>query len=77
MPWRKPKGAWEYDVMPGYKGNMTDIMAAIGLVQLERYPQMLIKRQIYRRTHNRVLPNYLCKFVRSAELTLRVVTISI
>ncbi|HHX36378.1 MAG TPA: capsular biosynthesis protein, partial [Clostridiaceae bacterium] len=39
-------GAWEYDiVLPGFKGNMTDIMAAIGLVQLERYPQLLIKRR--------------------------------
>ena len=48
------KGAWEYDiVMPGYKGNMTDIMAAIGLVQLERYPQMLIKRQHIAELYNR------------------------
>ena len=77
-PGETQKGAWEYDiVMPGYKGNMTDIMAAIGLVQLERYPQMLIKRQHIAELYNRALPNYLCKFVRSAELTLRVVTISI
>ena len=35
-------GAWEYDiVMPAYKCNMTDINAAIGLVQLKRYPEML------------------------------------
>jgi len=35
-------GAWEYDiVLPAYKCNMTDIMAAIGLVQLERYDEML------------------------------------
>ncbi len=39
-------GAWEYDIIgPWYKCNMTDIMAAIGLVQLERYPQMLERRQ--------------------------------
>jgi dTDP-4-amino-4,6-dideoxygalactose transaminase len=39
-------GAWEYDVIgPWYKCNMTDIMAAIGLAQLERYPEMLKKRQ--------------------------------
>ena len=32
------KGAWRYDVLfPGYKCNMTDIQAAIGLVELERY----------------------------------------
>ena len=35
-------GAWEYDiVMPAYKCNMTDINAAIGLIQLKRYQKML------------------------------------
>ena len=39
-------GGWEYDVLgPWYKFNMTDIMAAIGLAQLERYPQMLERRR--------------------------------
>ena len=39
-------GAWEYDIVsPGYKWNMTDIMAAIGLKQLERYPAILKKRR--------------------------------
>lgn len=39
-------GAWEYDIIgPWYKCNMTDIMAALGLVQFERYPEMLRKRQ--------------------------------
>ncbi len=39
-------GAWEYDIIgPWYKCNMTDIMAAIGLVQMERYPAMLKRRQ--------------------------------
>jgi len=39
-------GAWEYDIVaPWYKCNMTDIMAAIGLVQLKRYPAMLAKRR--------------------------------
>ncbi len=38
-------GAWEYDIaFPGYKCNMTDIQAAIGLAQLERYPQLLKRR---------------------------------
>ena len=36
--------AWEYDIIgPWYKCNMTDIMAALGLVQFERYPEMLEK----------------------------------
>ena len=39
-------GAWEYDIIgPWYKCNMTDIMAAIGLRQLDRYPQMLERRK--------------------------------
>lgn len=39
-------GAWEYDIVaPYYKCNMTDVMAAIGLVQLERYPQLLQRRR--------------------------------
>ena len=39
-------GSWEYDIVgPWYKCNMTDIMAAIGLKQLERYPAMLERRQ--------------------------------
>lgn len=39
-------GAWEYDIVaPFYKCNMTDIMAAIGLVQFNRYPGMLERRR--------------------------------
>ncbi|MBR3741860.1 MAG: DegT/DnrJ/EryC1/StrS family aminotransferase [Clostridia bacterium] len=38
-------GAWEYDIIgPWYKCNMTDIMAAIGLRQLDRYPTLLNRR---------------------------------
>ena len=38
-------GAWEYDIIgPWYKCNMTDIMAAIGLRQLDRYPNLLQRR---------------------------------
>ncbi|MBR3053412.1 MAG: DegT/DnrJ/EryC1/StrS aminotransferase family protein [Firmicutes bacterium] len=39
-------GSWEYDIVyPAYKCNMTDIMAAIGLAQLERYPDLLARRR--------------------------------
>ena len=39
-------GAWEYDIVgPWYKCNMTDIMAAIGLKQLDRYPSLLNRRK--------------------------------
>lgn len=38
-------GAWEYDIIgPWYKCNMTDIMAAIGLRQLDRYLGLLERR---------------------------------
>lgn len=39
-------GAWEYDIkMCGQKCNMTDIMAAIGLAQMKRYPALLSRRR--------------------------------
>lgn len=39
-------GAWEYDVVgTWYKCNMTDVVAAIGLKQFERYPQLLARRK--------------------------------
>ena len=39
-------GSWEYDIVgPWYKCNMTDIMAAIGLVQMKRYPTLLARRR--------------------------------
>ena len=39
-------GAWEYDIVyPAYKCNMTDIMSAIGLAQLDRYNDLLARRQ--------------------------------
>ena len=39
-------GSWEYDiVIPGYKCNLTDIAASIGLVQLDRYPKLLERRE--------------------------------
>lgn len=39
-------GAWEYDIVgPWYKCNMTDIMASIGLRQLDRYPDLIKRRE--------------------------------
>lgn len=39
-------GAWEYDIIgPWYKCNMTDVAAAIGLKQFERYDEMLKRRK--------------------------------
>lgn len=39
-------GSWEYDIQGAwYKCNMTDIMAAIGLCQMDRYPKLLARRR--------------------------------
>jgi dTDP-4-amino-4,6-dideoxygalactose transaminase len=39
-------GAWEYDIIyPAYKCNMTDLMASIGLVQFQRYSEILERRK--------------------------------
>ena len=49
-------GAWEYDIIaPNYKCNMTDIMAAIGLAQLKRYPEMLRRRRLIIERYNDAL----------------------
>jgi dTDP-4-amino-4,6-dideoxygalactose transaminase len=43
---KSQKGAWEYDIVyPGYKCNMTDVLAAIGLAQLRRYDSLLARRK--------------------------------
>lgn len=51
-------GAWEYDIVaPNYKCNMTDIMAAIGLMQFKRYPGMLARRREIIERYNEGLKN--------------------
>ena len=52
-------GSWEYDiVIPGYKCNLTDIGASIGLVQLDRYPKLLERRD-----------NIICQYNKGFEGT--------
>lgn len=49
-------GAWEYDIVaPDYKCNMTDIAAAIGLVQLRRYAEILKRRRDIIGRYNKAL----------------------
>ena len=46
------KGAWRYDVLvSGFKGNMTDIQASIGLVELRRYEEdtLVYRKHIFNR----------------------------
>ena len=51
-------GAWEYDIVaPNYKCNMTDIMAAIGLMQMKRYSGMLARRREIIERYNEGLKN--------------------
>lgn len=72
-------GAWEYDVEGlWYKCNMTDIMGAIGLAQLERYPELLKKRQMIIEKYDaafkplgiEVLPHYTEEHLSSGHLYL-------
>ncbi len=51
------KGGWRYDIVePGYKCNMMDIQAAIGLVELERYDsENLVRRKQIVNQYNAVL----------------------
>jgi len=72
-------GAWEYDIVgPWYKCNMTDIMAALGLVQMKRYPSLLARRrEIIERYDDalkphgvEVLPHYTDEHISSGHLYL-------
>ncbi len=60
-------GAWEYDIVgPWYKCNMTDIAAAIGLKQLEKYPLLLERRKEIIGKYNEMCDSlgiaYLCHY---------------
>ena len=70
-------GAWEYDIVgTWYKCNMTDVVAAIGLAQMKRYPGLLTRRkQIIARYDSafkplgvEVLPHYSEDYVSSGHL---------
>ncbi len=70
-------GAWEYDIVGTfYKCNMTDVAAALGLRQLERYPTMLARRRAIIERYDeafkplgiQVLPHYTADFQSSGHL---------
>lgn len=72
-------GAWEYDIIgPWYKANMTDVAAAMGLAQMERYPAMLDRRQEIIKTYDaafhplgiQTLPHFGDQHVSSGHLYL-------
>ena len=75
-------GSWEYDIVgPWYKCNMTDIMAAIGLVQMKRYPTLLTRRRNIIEQYNaafqpigiEVLNHYTPKYISSGHLYLTLI----
>lgn len=72
-------GAWEYDIVgPWYKCNMTDVVAAIGLVQMKRYPTLLVRRREIIERFNKafqaigveVLAHYTDEYLSSGHLYL-------
>jgi dTDP-4-amino-4,6-dideoxygalactose transaminase len=51
-------GSWFYEILyPGYKYNMTDIQAALGLCQLKKLEKMQQIRENYARTYNSAFEN--------------------
>ena len=57
-------GGWEYDIeFTGYKFNMTDIMASLGLVQLKRYRKLLKKRKSIVEMYNKSFINRKHKYI--------------
>ena len=65
-------GAWEYDIIgPWYKCNMTDIMAGIGLRQLDRYMGLLERRiqimKVYDKTCDELGINHLNHHVEGMD----------
>jgi dTDP-4-amino-4,6-dideoxygalactose transaminase len=57
---KSQKGNWKYDIIePGYKCNMTDIMAVIGMIELERYSDdTLIRRKTIVEAYHKALAKY-------------------
>lgn len=52
-------GSWEYDIkFPGWKCNMTDVLASIGLAQLERYDGLLARRREIIERYEKGLSSY-------------------
>lgn len=72
-------GSWEYDIVgTWYKCNMTDIMAAIGLKQFERYPVLLEERKVINEKYDaafkpfgiEVVPHYTPDYTSTGHLYL-------
>ncbi|HWY09714.1 MAG TPA: DegT/DnrJ/EryC1/StrS family aminotransferase, partial [Bacteroidia bacterium] len=59
------KGAWRYDIIEaGYKCNMTDLAAAIGLIEIERYDDDTLKRR------QEIFDKYTAAFIKDTRFTI-------
>ena len=72
-------GAWEYDIVElGYKCNMTDVAAAMGLIQFARYSGLLAERREINETYDAafkplslvVMPHYTDEYTSTGHLYL-------
>ena len=64
-------GAWEYDILePAYKCNMTDIMAAIGLAQIKRYPKLVARRHEIIKTYESKLEGHNVKLLKHEDKSI-------
>jgi dTDP-4-amino-4,6-dideoxygalactose transaminase len=72
-------GTWEYDIIgTWYKCNMTDIAAALGLRQLDRYEELLVERRKINETYDaalkplgvEVMPHYIADYTSTGHLYL-------
>jgi dTDP-4-amino-4,6-dideoxygalactose transaminase len=72
-------GAWEYDIVgTWYKCNMTDVAAAMGLAQFERYPALLLERRATNEAYDaafkplglEVMPHYKEEYTSTGHLYL-------
>lgn len=70
-------GSWEYDIIgTWFKCNMTDVIAAIGLKQFERYPDLLMERRVTNESYDEafkplgleVIPHYTKKWNSTGHL---------
>ena len=75
-------GSWEYDIIgPWYKCNMTDILAAVGLRQLDRFPSLLARRReiisVYDKTCDELGLFHLCHHTENMDSSMHLYLIRI
>jgi dTDP-4-amino-4,6-dideoxygalactose transaminase len=66
------KGAWEYDIVyPAFKNNMTDVLAAVGLVQLKRYDGLLERRFELIKLYEKILDSNKIQVIKHYDSNFR------